>query len=560
MNINLIYQNNSFNFDLRSEISINYLEDLASKLINKDKSSFELLYKDEILSENKKLLLKDIIKPLDNEPINIYINNLEKQGKPKKTFPKIKLFNNVISKGDNFGTKNNDIFLNETEISQSLSENSLKVFQSLSKNNIKKKIKIEYTTQNKVFEEIYNAKDNELFSLLKALSQKIKEFDDILYKNNKYNNNKNNIELITYENNIINFKDKQIRFIKKLINFFDNKNLSSLSMRNNDLDEFYFELNKYDNGNYFEKKQNKKAIIKKQLLSPISLKNDKSYSFSNKELPILMNNNNNKSNKFLFNNSIKKSNKSEEEKKTKFLFNSENKKDKIKSIYDRNNEDKLHFKINYQEEKKFKTLDDNKSKNNKNNLEKNSIGNTTKANTIQSEISNSNSSKPQDKKNYISVFLSQKLKKNNEENQNNKTNNIKNNPTRNKRNDLFKRVNTIQNINYNKNKVSQLFEISESYIKENKESDSLSSKSSEDKESNELGGKYKKSNSFNENNNDNEENEDIKKLKKNLNKKKRTFNYSLIKNAKIGYLVKAKYRKVNQRIKKLGTHESDFLI
>ena len=574
MNINLIYRNNSFNFDLRSDISISYLEDLASKLINKEKSSFELLYKEEILSENKKLLLKDVIKPKVNEPINIYINTFEKQVKQKQIFPKIKLFNNVITKPDNYESKNNNIFLNETEISQSLSENSLKLFHNFSRNNFKKKKKVEFTIQNKVFEETYNSKDNELFSLLKTLSQKIKEYDDILYKKNKNNISKNNIELITYENNIIAFKDKQIKFIKKLLNFFDNKDISILSEKNNDLDEFYSELKQYDNKNYFERIQKKKNIdiIKKQLLSPINLNNDKSCSFSNKELPLLMNNNKNSS-KFLFNSSIKKNNnsekvfKNEEEKKDKIFLNSEKNKNKKKPIFDKNTNDKLHFKINYQEEKNYKTIDDNKNKNNKTLLKKNSIGNTTKSNTNPSEISNSNSAKPQDKTKKINIILPKTLNNNNnEEKQKNKNNNIKNNPTRNKKPyDLFKRVNTIQNINYNKSKVSQLFEISESYIRENKESeseryknDSIESKSSENKECN-SSGHIKKYNSFNENDNENEnENEDIKKLK--TIKKKKTFNYSLIKNAKIGYLIKAKYRKVNQRIKKLGTHESDFLI
>ena len=52
------------------------------------------------------------------------------------------------------------------------------------------------------------------------------------------------------------------------------------------------------------------------------------------------------------------------------LFNSEKNKSKIKSIYDKNKKDKLHFKINYQDEKNFKTLDDNKTKNNKTYLKK----------------------------------------------------------------------------------------------------------------------------------------------------------------------------------------------
>ena len=55
-------------------------------------------------------------------------------------------------------------------------------------------------------------------------------------------------------------------------------------------------------------------------------------------------------------------------------------------------------------------------------------------------------------------------------------------------------------------------------------------------------------------------NEDITKLKNNLNKKKKAINYSLIKNSKIGYLIKAKNRTVSQRIKKLGSNANDFLI
>ena len=161
MNINLIYHNNSFNFDLSSDISIGYLEDLASKIINKDKSLFELLYKEEILSENKKLLLKDVIKPQTNEPNNIYINIFEKQAKQKNIFPKIpkiKLFNSVITKPDNYKSRNNNIFLNEMEISQSLrSENSKKFFQNFAKNNIKKKKKVEFTTENKhIMQKIMN--------------------------------------------------------------------------------------------------------------------------------------------------------------------------------------------------------------------------------------------------------------------------------------------------------------------------------------------------------------------------------------------------------------------
>ena len=136
MNINLIYQNNSFNFDLRKDISINYLEDLTSKLINKDKSSFELLYKDSILSENKNILLKDIVKTEKNISINI-----STKIKSKNMFPKIKLIKN-INNSDNSNEASNN--LNETEISKSMTENSINYFQNLSRNKLSKKEKLIY--------------------------------------------------------------------------------------------------------------------------------------------------------------------------------------------------------------------------------------------------------------------------------------------------------------------------------------------------------------------------------------------------------------------------------
>ena len=48
---------------------------------------FLLFIKEEILLENKKWLLKDVIKPKANEPINIYINIFENQSKQKKILP-----------------------------------------------------------------------------------------------------------------------------------------------------------------------------------------------------------------------------------------------------------------------------------------------------------------------------------------------------------------------------------------------------------------------------------------------------------------------------------------
>ena len=562
MNINLIYQNNTFNFDLRKDISIKYLEDLASKLINKDKSSFELLYKDNILSEHKNSLLKDIVETENNIPINITTKHPNKLIKTsKKVFPKIKFKNNNNKESNDL---KNNLLLNETEISQSLSENSLKVFHNLSKHHFKRN-KIEYTTHNKVFEEIYNAKDNEIYNLMKNLSQKIKEYDDVLYKN--YKNNYNKSELIIFEKNIVSFKDKQIKYLKKLINFFEPIEKNDFSSQNItlDLDELYNHLNSYNNKDYYIQIQNNNinnnynsynniteiGINKKEkkMLSPIK---EKSYANSNKELPLIVNNKIKKDNK-LYYSEKRNNNNNKDEKKDKSLFFLQNRNNKLKLKNDSNTNQNLYQSLDIQEQIN-KENDKKKINENKNSEKKNSIGNTTKANTNQSENSNSISSKLSNRNS--NIIIPKKI--NITENNNNNNNNQNKKSSRNKKRfDLFKRVNTIQNINYNKNKVSTLFEISESFKKENKESESdryknniSESKSSDDKDSNEINKKEEEY--FNDN-------EDIKKLKKNLNEKK-SINYSLIKNSKIGYLIKAKNRKVDQRIKKLGTNPNDFLI
>ena len=569
MNINLIYQNNSFNFDLRKDVSIKYLEDLASKLINKDKSSFNLSFKDNNLSENPNILLKDIVKTETNVPITISPKNRHGNSRVTKILPKLKISNHLSLNNTESNETKNNIILNETELSQSFSENSIKALQ---RNFLhKKKKKTEYVTQNIVFEEIYNAKESELLSLLKDLTQKIKEHDDTLYKKYKKSFNKNNSELLLYEKNVIHFKDKQIKFIKKLIKFFENNEEDCL-------DEFYKELNLYDNHENIMEYKKKNNKLETKLLSPIrAIENN--HSNSNKELPLLNNNkinNKRKSKLFLSEKKLRKDinlNKIDNEEKP--IFSNDNKKNKIKLI-SRQNPDSLFESINVQE--KSKTIDIQSKKNNKNN-KKNSIENTTNTNTNQSE--NSSPSKIQERPVSVSQnIIPKKLnistnstynKNINEKKSNNRNNdssyNIsknKNNYTRNDRNkektEIHKRVNTIENIKYNRQKVSTLFEISESYMKENKDSDSLSQSSevnsSDNKNNNELSHNKKNSHYLNDF-------DDIKNLKLNLIKtrsSKKTLNYSNIKNSKIGYLVKAKNRKVNQRIKKLGNNANDFLI
>ena len=580
MNINLIYHNSSFNFDLRKDISIQYLEDLTSKLINKDKSSFDLIYKDITLTENSKSLLKDIVQTDENISIKITPKLTMTQLKEKNILPKLKTFNHSnVNYTESNVTNNNILLSNESELSQSFSDHSIKVLQKLTKHNTlnkrKKNLKTEYITQNIVFEEIYNLKENELLSLLKNFTEKIKEYDDILYKKCKNSFNKSNSELLLYEKNVMDFKDKQIKFIKKLLHYFDNKETDFL-------DDFYNEIKQYDNSEIILNYKSKISKLESKLLSPL-ISIEKNYSNSNKELPLLLNNNiNNKLRNKLYLSQKRAPNDitiNEMEKEQKSLFYNENEKKKNKIIPKRNSIN-TYESIHIEEQN---NTTNNKNTNNKKLKKKNSITNTTKANTNQSE--NSTNSKVQEKAyNIPNTIIPKQLNtnKNSNNNENNKNsnddinsknNNNFNNEKKNKidnklklmrnkkRSETYKRVNSIENIKYNRNKVSTLFEISESYVNENLDSDRYSNSSekniSEDKNTKEMNYNNQKKSNYNlffHNS------EDINNLKINLNKKKKSMNYSVIKNSKIGYLVKAKNRKINQRIKKLGNNVNDFLI
>ena len=201
MNINLIYENNSFKFDLKKDASIHHLENLASKLINKDKTSFDLSYNDNIITGHPNKPLKDILNSETNICITISPKKNKSVTKIQKVLPQLKKSNHSMNNTESNETKNN-IITNDIEISQSqsFSDNSIKALQHLSKQVFlkKNKTKKSYITKNLVFEEVYNAKDNELFKLLNDLSQKIKKYDDVLFSNLKKSFNKNIIVLLFY--------------------------------------------------------------------------------------------------------------------------------------------------------------------------------------------------------------------------------------------------------------------------------------------------------------------------------------------------------------------------
>ena len=580
MNINLIYKKYSFSFDLRKDISIKYVEDLASKLINKDKSSFHLLYKDNIISESSDSLLKDKVDTNSNIQIIISPKNDVPRLNIMKILPKVRKFKNINLNLNNKESidRNNDLIINKTEILNSLSDNSLKEKQELSKNNFSfDKYKIKEKKQklkNAVFEGIYNNKENELLSLMINLSQKIKEYDSILYKKHKNDirNSKNNKELLLFEKNVIEFKNNQIKLFKKLIKYFESKENDFLK-GTIILNEFYSDLKNYDNKELLNLK--KVCSIKKKdeevLLSPISNRNENLYFNNDKEssLPLLININemNSRNKLYLSEKKINKTLNEKEEKISKPLLNIEKMQTKENKSKSRNGYDNLFQHINIQEKAICKTIDTKQENKDSNYFKKSSLQNSTKIYKKSNDISALNN--PDDKtSNIIHNILPKKLSnKNNLYSNNNKINNnfndntkneinneIKNSTKKNKK--VLKRLNTIEPINYNQKKLASLFENNnyetQSNIKE--ESEPLEDENSSESED---------SNSSiieEEKDGNQEKEEEIKQLKRNLGRKRSTINYSHIKNSQIGFLIKAKSRKVNQRKKKLGQNSNDFLI
>ena len=597
MNINLIYQNNTFNFDLRKDITINYLEELASKLINKDKSSFELFFKDYNLSDYRNSLLKEFVESESN--ISILISpKLKRQNiKTNNKLPKIKLSKSLkVTSLD----KNNDHNLNKTEAYQALNDNSINDISDYSKNNISMDIKRKrvkkFNIENKVFKDIYDNKENDLISLMKNLSQKIKEYDDILfkkYKNNSQNNKKRYKELLLYEKNIIDFKNKQLEFIKNLINHFDNKEKNDNFEGIINLNEFYKELRKfYNNNNIFSKKNNNTE----QNLLYQTIRNENNIINNDKELPLLTSININepqpikklylsqnkvKSNVTIIKNELL-------EKNNKPLFKSEKKisKKNIKERNKQNFEDKLFENINTQENN-VNNANDNK----KFEIQKYSLCATTNANTNQSESStfsknqdknkntnnkNNNNNHSNNSNNNIQTIKPKKLENENINNINNNINNnnysanrnynINNKDSNNKSKNLEdikpnRRRNSIEDIEYDKNKLFTLFEIAELQKKNYNESESNSSGSNE---SNSSKNSVKDSNELSvvddveekENNSD-----DIKHLKSNFEQKKSiSKKFGRYKSSKNGFLMNNKIKKMEKKEKRLGNNMYDFLI
>ena len=333
---------------------------------------------------------------------------------------------------------------NDNETCRSLSDKSTKniLKYNLSISTKKKKLKEKkYHIKNEVFEEIYDNKESELLILMKTLSKKIKEYDDILYQ--KYKNNSKNRDLLLFEKNIIDFKNWQLQFIKKLLNYFEEKF---------ELNEFFRELKNCSNIKDGFRRNKKAEEIN---LHSITQVNEIETLNKNNDLP-LINYNENKPVKifYLSQNKREKNNQNESEKEqinNMAMLKSEKKVNKNK--LDRNITNNLYQNIEVQDKKIYKTIDEKKPQKNKTYFNNRSIG-TTKDNTNQSE--SSAFSKKQEKPNYILNLKNPKIMKNENENEN--ENNNKNNSDNNEINkeNIENKINDINKNNSNKDFVKKI--------------------------------------------------------------------------------------------------------
>ena len=247
MKIIFIYKNNSFNLDVKINSTVDSLKNKISQMIKKDKSSFDILYNNQILSEND-LTLSQIIK----NGFNIFIVSI-RDNKSKKFISRNKNINlpalTISNQSNEFKTES-DVFYNDENLNLKESE----IFSNSSKKilNIKTKRKTKYVSRNKVFEDIYNQKEEIIINLLNDLKNDILEYDNTLYNNYKNQYDSDNRQLILFEKNILSFKDKQIQFFKKLKNYFDKKEATFFSGGKINLEGFYSELLNY----YYNKDSN----------------------------------------------------------------------------------------------------------------------------------------------------------------------------------------------------------------------------------------------------------------------------------------------------------------
>ena len=284
MNINLVYEGKSHNFDIQKGATIDYLKELSSKIFQSNKELLDIIYNNEKLQNcDSNTLLKDLIpegetnailtvqknknmKCLDSTKQMIPLtpensdsindkktnDNIDKKiEKRKDTNTSTNKINNknIIFDNKNFNIKvnSNNIIKNKIVFNYKDKKFDKNINSNLNKNH--------YDT--KAFVVNYYRKYNELLSLMKNFNEKmnhihimlIKKFKNSDSANSTNNTNENSsfnnhfFELALYEKKIIDFEDKQIQYYKTLLNILskNSNNAENLKLR-----EFYNTLIFYD--------------------------------------------------------------------------------------------------------------------------------------------------------------------------------------------------------------------------------------------------------------------------------------------------------------------------
>ena len=343
---------------------------------------------------------------------------------------------------------------------------------------------------------------------MNELKNKILEYDDVLYGKNKNEYNDNNNNILIYEKNIINYKDKQIQFLKHLLENFEGKKTFFSNIEIN-LKDFYSELSNYNmnkNANTFIQsysiKKGKKIINKIKNIKMTNLK---------EEIIQKQSMNESKSKEIIKNDSFK---------------NNEHSKDS--SFNDNDNYNDKESDFEKLKEKNDKIFND-KIKNSKQNIQKKLDKNLTNNSNENINLKN------------IEHINQIKLRNHNTDKKVNKytINKSFEKPKKIKYSSSINAIHKEMKHNYDIKKLESLFEIEE---KKHENSENSSDIDSEDS--------------------DNLNNKKIKKkqlIERNLKERRSTLNLELG-DSKIGYRAKLKDRITTHRIKKLGNVYSDFVI
>ena len=307
MNINLVYEGKSYNFDIPNGVTIDYIKELSSKIFNSDKSLLCLLYNSKkVENKDDNTLLRDLIPEGETNTIFTVQINKDLINNNNEITPLVSLKskeNNIndkdlkfIKERKNKNKKNTKI----NEINNSADKKIIHMIKAKTRNNL-------FSNENnnnvnkkgnnlKIFQSNYIKKNKELLEIMKEFNNKIKDIHLSLYK--KYRHNKLNIisdssnsssissisiginnnyyyELSIFEKKLLNFQEKQIKYYKNLLELLKKyeKNKDFIQLNN-----FYTYLlvnssnpPNIKNEDFFEQKNSFKY---KKLINKLTLENN----------------------------------------------------------------------------------------------------------------------------------------------------------------------------------------------------------------------------------------------------------------------------------------------